>query len=119
MRVDGNYNNIIQSNKPLKPLKTFELFGIQNSSYPAVPSIVSRAYAAPVINPEYKQLDTFKLKNTGEGKIYKLRNGHRVIVLPKKGPTVINTYINTGWAFEKPDKRETAHLLEHLGHFEA
>ena len=114
MRVDGNYNNIIQSNKPLKPLKTFELFGIQNSSYPAVPSIVSRAYAAPVINPEYKQLDTFKLKNTGEGKIYKLRNGHRVIVLPKKGPTVINTYINTGWAFEKPDKRETAHLLEHL-----
>ncbi len=34
--------------------------------------------------------------------------------MPKKGPTVINTYVCAGWDNEKEDKRECAHLLEHV-----
>lgn len=93
---------------------TFESFVPENSVYPKIPINATKAYVSPQIYPEYKILETFKLPNTGVGKVYQLRNGHKVVVLPKKGPTVINTYIRAGWDNEKEDKRECAHLLEHV-----
>lgn len=112
--ISCSINNDYQLN-PVKVKKnTFETFVPQNSLYPQIPLNVSKSYAIPQLYPEYKVLETFKLPNTGEGKVYQLRNGHKVIVLPKKGPTVINTYVKAGWNNENADKRECAHLLEHV-----
>ena len=114
MRIEpifGGQKSVIPYNSKTN---TFDSFVSKGSLFPDISTAVSKSYAAPLIYPEYTQLGSFKLSNTGEGKIYKLRNGHRVVILPKKGPTVINTYIDTGRIAEKADKRETTHLLEHL-----
>lgn len=94
--------------------EVFGNFTCENSLEPTIPLNVSKAYASSQLYPEYKVLETFKLPNTGVGKVYQLRNGHKVVVLPKKGPTVVNTYVRAGWDNEKADKRECAHLLEHV-----
>ena len=112
--VNCSINTNCKFNHPKVKKNTFETFVPQNSLYPQIPLNVSKAYATPQLYPEYKVLETFKLPNTGEGKVYQLRNGHKVIILPKKGPTVINTYVKAGWDNEKIDKRECAHLLEHV-----
>lgn len=117
MRIDGRLHPISfsKANNPNTVLQnTFSNFVSDDFSYPKIPLNATKAYATPQIYPEYKVLETFKLSNTGVGKVYQLRNGHKVIVLPKKGPTVINTLVAAGWQNEKPDKRDTAHLLEHL-----
>ena len=112
--VNYPINNYYQTNNSKVRKNTFELFVQKNSLFPKIPLNVSKAYTSPQLYPEYKVLETFKLPNTGTGKVYQLRNGHKVIVLPKKGPTVINTQVGVGWQNEKLDKRDTAHLLEHL-----
>ena len=112
--VNHSINNNYQINNPMLKKRTFESFVPENFVYPKIPINASKAYATPQLYPEYKVLETFKLPNTGVGKVYQLRNGHKVIVLPKKGPTVINTLVAAGWQNEKPDKRDTAHMLEHL-----
>ena len=112
--VNHSINNNYQINNPMLKKRTFESFVPENLIYPKISINASKAYATPQIYPEYKVLETFKLPNTGVGKVYQLRNGHKVIVLPKKGPTVINTYVSAGWDNEKEDKRECAHLLEHV-----
>ena len=112
--VNYPINNTYKINKTKVKKRPFESFVPENFVYPKIPINASKAYATPQIYPEYKVLETFKLPNTGVGKVYQLRNGHKVIVLPKKGPTVINTYVSAGWDNEKEDKRECAHLLEHV-----
>lgn len=112
--VNHSINNNYQINNPMLKKRTFESFVPENPVYPKIPINASKAHATPQIYPEYKVLETFKLPNTGVGNVYQLRNGHKVIVLPKKGPTVINTLVAAGWQNEKPDKRDTAHMLEHL-----
>lgn len=112
--ISSSINNTYKLSNSTVKQNTFESFVHQNSLYPQIPLYVSKAYATPQLYPEYKVLETFKLPNTGEGKVYQLRNGHKVIVLPKKGPTVINTFVGAGWNNETPYKREVAHLLEHL-----
>ena len=112
--VSCSINNNYKLNHQKVKKNTFESFVPQNSLYPQIPLNVSKSYAIPQLYPEYKVLETFKLPNTGEGKVYQLRNGHKVIVLPKKGTTAIYTYVGAGWNNEPPNKREIAHLLEHL-----
>lgn len=59
--------------------------------------------------------------NTGKIKIlgnltaqtYKLANGQNVIILPKKGPTVVKTYVNTGSMNEPDHLRGISHYIEH------
>ena len=113
-KVSRSISNNYQINNPMLKKRAFESFVPENSVYPKIPINVSKAYATPQLYPEYKVLETFKLPNTDVGKVYQLRNGHKVVVLPKKGPTVINTYVCAGWDNEKEDKRECAHLLEHV-----
>lgn len=117
MRIDGRLHPISFSkanNQNSASQNTFSDFVSNDFSQPKIPLNASKAYAMPQLYPEYKVLETFKLPNTGAGKVYQLRNGHKVIVLPKKGQTVVNTYVRAGWDNEKADKRECAHLLEHV-----
>lgn len=82
--------------------------------YQTAPLNTAQAYASPQISQGYKELETFNVPHIGDGKLYELTNGHKVIIVPKTGPTVINTYVKAGYSNEQPNLRETSHLLEHL-----
>lgn len=44
---------------------------------------------------------------------YKLANGQKVVIIPKKGTTVVKSYVNTG-SLNEPDKlRGISHYIEH------
>lgn len=62
--------------------------------------------------PYYKMEDI----NLGNGlcaHYYKLANGQKVVIIPKKGPTNVKTYVNTG-SLNEPDKyRGISHYIEH------
>ncbi len=44
---------------------------------------------------------------------YKLANGQNVVILPKKGPTVVKTYVNAGSMNEPEHLRGISHYIEH------
>ncbi len=44
---------------------------------------------------------------------YKLNNGQHVYIMPKKGPTIVKTYIKTGSMNEEDNKRGISHFVEH------
>lgn len=83
-------------------------------SYQPIPLNTSQAYAAPQMNQGYKQLQTFNLPYLGEGKLYELNNGHKIILVPKMGQTIIHTYVGVGENNEQANLKESSHLLEHL-----
>lgn len=80
----------------------------------------------PPVNNSYLQ-NTINVKTpiaymyTGELKVldnltaqtYKLANGQNVIILPKKGPTVVKTYVNAGSMNEPDHLRGISHYIEH------
>ncbi len=45
--------------------------------------------------------------------LYKLSNGQKVVILPKKGPTYIRTSFNVGSLNEPDEKRGISHFIEH------
>lgn len=79
------------------------------------PLETSKAYASPQITQTgYKEIETFDIPYIGQGKLYELQNGHKVILIPKPGRTIIYTSVGVGNLNEKGDKKQTSHLLEHL-----
>lgn len=45
--------------------------------------------------------------------MYKLENGQKVVIIPKKGPTVVKTYVGVG-SMNEPDRvRGISHFIEH------
>lgn len=85
----------------------------QEKTHLPVPAETAKAYATPQINP-YKELETFEIPNLGKGKMYELQNGHKIILVPKIGPTMINTYVKVGYLNEPEKMRESSHILEHI-----
>src|SRR5574344_495945 len=83
-------------------------------SYQSIPLNTSKAYASPQILKSYKELQTFNLPYLGEGKLYELDNGHKIILVPKMGQTIIHTYVGVGENNEQANLKESNHLLEHL-----
>lgn len=81
---------------------------------PQAPLDAAKAYASPQINTGYRELETFEIKNVGKGKLYELSNGHKVIIIPKPGPTAINTVVGVGYLNESAKLKQESHLLEHL-----
>lgn len=47
-----------------------------------------------------------------QGRMYKLDNGQNVVIIPKKGPTTIKTYVSTG-SFNEAKNRGISHYIEH------
>lgn len=85
----------------------------QEKTYAPIPTETAKAYATTQVTP-YKELETFEIPNLGKGKMYELQNGHRVILVPKIGPTMINTYVKVGYLNEPEKMRESSHILEHI-----
>ena len=62
---------------------------------------------------KYNFIEDVELPNGLKGKFYKLANGQRIVIVPKKGPTVIKTYVNTGSMNEPDNLRGISHFIEH------
>lgn len=62
---------------------------------------------------KYAYLGKEELPNSLTASIYKLENGQRVVIIPKKGPTIVKTYVNVG-SMNEPDRvRGISHFIEH------
>lgn len=62
---------------------------------------------------KYTYLGKEELPGSIEAYKYKLENGQKVVIIPKKGPTVVKTYVNVG-SMNEPDKvRGISHFIEH------
>ena len=48
-------------------------------SYQPIPLELSKAYTSPQITQGYKEIGTFNVPYIGQGKLYELSNGHKVI----------------------------------------
>lgn len=61
----------------------------------------------------YSKIEDINLGNGLTAHHYKLANGQKVVIIPKKGSTVVKTYVNTG-SLNEPDKyRGISHYIEH------
>ncbi len=61
----------------------------------------------------YKKTNEINIHNNLSAEIYKLSNGQKVIILPKKGPTIVKTYVNVGSMNEPDHLRGISHYIEH------
>ena len=61
----------------------------------------------------YAHIEDIKLPNELTAHYYKLANGQRVVIVPKKGTTVVKTYVNTGSLNEPDNLRGISHYIEH------
>lgn len=75
----------------------------------------------PNVTPDYNIKTPLKYTFLGKEELpentpvylYKLENGQKVAIIPKKGPTVVKTYINVG-SMNEPDRlRGISHFIEH------
>lgn len=78
------------------------------------PLEASKAYASAQITEGYREIETFDVPYVGQGKLYQLSNGHKVVIIPKPGPTIINTYVGVGNLNEPGNVKQMSHLMEHL-----
>lgn len=62
---------------------------------------------------KYTYLGREELPCSTDAHIYKLENGQRVVIIPKKGPTVVKTYVNVGSMNEPDNVRGISHFIEH------
>ena len=61
----------------------------------------------------YSKTNNINLPNGLVANCYKLANGQKVVIIPKKGTTVVKSYVNTG-SLNEPDKiRGISHYIEH------
>ena len=61
----------------------------------------------------YREIQTFDVPFLDKGKLYQLDNGQKVVIIPKQGPTTINTYVKVG-SFNEPEKiKGISHYIEH------
>ena len=62
---------------------------------------------------KYVSLGKQELPESTTAHLYKLENGQRVVIIPKKGPTIVKTYVNVG-SMNEPDRvRGISHFIEH------
>ncbi|MBS4760232.1 MAG: insulinase family protein [Clostridium sp.] len=62
----------------------------------------------------YKYIGEIELPFCENAKFYKMANGQKVVILNKKGPTVLKSYFNVGSMNEPDDKRGISHFNEHM-----
>ncbi len=60
-------------------------------------------------------IDLGKIKTTFDRDLYcyQLANGQKVFIMPKKGPTIVKTYIKAGSMNESDKQRGISHFVEH------
>ncbi len=119
MYVDNNLflNNKIQSqDSAATPQKS----GVQyvGSNFSALnSSALAPVFKSQAMNLQpaaYRELGVIKIPYSNNiAKLYQLNNGQRVIIMPKEGPTTINTYVKVGSMNEPDHLRGISHYIEH------
>ena len=113
--------NNIQNYQIIKPIGVNSFSKAQKPAFTAQNPSVESIKQLPAVSPDYgvrtpigySFIGDIKLNNDLTAKHYKLANGQNVIILPKDGPTIVKTYVNTG-SFNEPDKlRGISHYIEH------
>lgn len=96
----------------------------QTQTQPEIPvsnPIAQEAQKLPNVTPDYNVKVPLKYTSLGQedlscgikANMYKLENGQRVVIIPKKGPTVVKTYVNVGSMNESDRVRGISHFIEH------
>lgn len=103
--------NIVQQNKPQQKVTQSSVEISEQKNVEALPNV------APDYNIKtpmaYSFVEDIKLSDDLTAKCYKLANGQKVVIVPKDGTTVVQTYVNTG-SFNEPDNvRGISHYIEH------
>jgi len=76
-------------------------------------NVAFKANALAQMTGGYKEIQTFDVPYLDKGKMYQLDNGQKVVIIPKQGPTSINTYVKVG-SFNEQDKiKGISHYIEH------
>ena len=97
-------NNSVASN----PIQNTQAQDLQKTA----PANVTPSYNVKV-PLKYTDLGTVALPESTTAHMYKLENGQRVAIIPKKGPTIVKTYVNVG-SMNEPDRvRGISHFIEH------
>lgn len=82
---------------------------------------VQKSQDIQAVSPDYNVKVPLKYSDLGieelpcsiNAHMYKLENGQKVVIIPKKGPTVVKTYVNVG-SMNEPDRvRGISHFIEH------
>lgn len=88
---------------------------------PVATNPIQQTYELPNVTPTYNVKAPQKYTYTGDvnlpgdlkAHLYKMENGQKVVIIPKKGPTVVKSYFNVG-SMNEPDKiRGISHFIEH------
>jgi len=106
-QIIQNQQNFKGNSANLSPFQSFP-------SYQPIPLETSKAYAFPQMTEGYKEIETFDVPYIGKGKLYELTNGHKIILVPKASKTYISTIVGAGFSDEPANKKDMAHLSEHL-----
>jgi len=61
----------------------------------------------------YKKIGKIETPFLKGGHVYELNNGQKVIIIPKPGPTTINTYVKVGSMNEPDEIGGISHYIEH------
>ncbi len=109
-----NHSNSQQSVYSFNPYQSSQYDYYKNAGQPNNADInaVMRSRVMPVPSRGYTEMLRFDVPflNT-KGTLYKLDNGQGVVIIPKKGPTTIKTFVKVGSFNEK--KRGISHYIEH------
>ena len=115
MQVSNNGLNTVNNIKKLKTPKQNSGVNFGNNTQ-QLPSV----YAAGVsqinsnVPVSYTKLGEIPIPGlSNNASLFRLANGQRVIILPKKGPTQIKTTFNVGSLNETEDIRGISHYIEH------
>lgn len=73
-----------------------------------------KAQALAQVPVSYTYVRDLNLPFSNKAKLFKLATGQQVVVLEKKGPTVLQTYYNVGSMNEKDEQRGISHFNEHM-----
>ena len=105
--------NVVQNNAvTTNPIQNSQAQDLQKTAPANVTPNSTPTYNVKV-PLKYTSLGTEQLPESTTVHMYKLENGQRVAIIPKKGPTIVKTYVNVG-SMNEPDKvRGISHFIEH------
>lgn len=115
MEINNNYqilsSNIGQNKLVKKQNPSFASDVVENNQVEKLSNVTPDYNVSAPIG--YNFIEDIKLSDKLTAKCYKLANGQKVVIIPKDGPTVVKTYVNTG-SFNEPDNlRGISHYIEH------
>lgn len=119
--MELNNQNLYINNSTIKPISNkvvqqhnkIDFVLPQSNPINAQTANILKTNALSKPNINYKDLGIVKLPNLQPARLYQLNTGQKVVIVPKKGPTVLRTFVKVG-SFNEPDSiRGLSHYIEH------